>query len=41
MQNMDLIGMAMPSADARGPVDLLLVFAMWAVMMIAIDGEYR
>jgi predicted metal-binding membrane protein len=33
--------MAMPSADARGPVDLLLVFAMWAVMMIAIDGEYR
>jgi len=35
MQNMDLIGMAMPSADAWGPVDLLLVFAMWAVMMIA------
>jgi predicted metal-binding membrane protein len=34
MQHMDLVGMAMPSADAWDPVDLLLVFAMWAVMMI-------
>ena len=35
MENLDLIGMAMPSAGAWGPADLLLVFAMWAVMMIA------
>jgi len=27
--------MAMPSTGAWGPMDLLLVFAMWAVMMVA------
>ena len=35
MQHMDLVAMAMPSTGAWGPVDLLLVFAMWAVMMVA------
>jgi hypothetical protein len=35
MQHMDLVAMAMPSTCAWGPVDLLLVFAMWAVMMVA------
>src|SRR6516165_10148435 len=35
MQHMDLVAMAMPSTGAWGPVDLLLVFTMWAVMMVA------
>jgi len=35
MQHMDLVAMAMPSTGAWGPVDLVLVFAMWAVMMVA------
>src|SRR5215469_15103667 len=35
MQHMDLVAMAMPSIGAWGPMDLLLVFAMWAVMMVA------
>jgi predicted metal-binding membrane protein len=35
MQHMDLVAMAMPSTDAWGPTDLFLVFAMWAVMMVA------
>jgi predicted metal-binding membrane protein len=35
MRHMDLVAMAMPSTGAWGPVDLLLVFAMWAVMMVA------
>jgi predicted metal-binding membrane protein len=35
MRHMDLVAMAMPSTDAWGPMDLLLVFAMWAVMMVA------
>ena len=35
MQHMDLVAMAMPSAGAWGLMDLLVVFAMWAVMMVA------
>jgi predicted metal-binding membrane protein len=35
MQHMDLVGMAMPSTNAWGLMDLLVVFAMWAVMMVA------
>src|SRR6201987_3371780 len=35
MQHMDLVAMAMPSTGAWGPMDLLVVFAMWAVMMVA------
>jgi len=35
MRHMDLVAMAMPSPSAWGPMDLLLVFAMWAVMMVA------
>lgn len=35
MQHMDLVAMAMPSTGPWGPADLLLVFAMWAVMMVA------
>ena len=35
MRHMDLVAMAMPSTGAWGPMDLLLVFAMWAVMMVA------
>ena len=35
MQHVDLVTMAMPSTGAWGPMDLLLVFAMWAVMMVA------
>jgi predicted metal-binding membrane protein len=35
MQHMDLVAMAMPSTGAWGSMDLLLVFAMWAVMMVA------
>jgi predicted metal-binding membrane protein len=39
MRHMDLVAMAMPSTDAWGPMDLLLVFAMWAVMMVAMMGS--
>ena len=35
MQHMDLVAMAMPSTGAWGLMDLLVVFAMWAVMMLA------
>src|SRR6266481_1019082 len=35
MRHMDIVAMAMPSPSAWGPMDLLLVFAMWAVMMVA------
>jgi predicted metal-binding membrane protein len=35
MQHMDLVAMAMPSTGVCGPVDLLLVFGMWAVIMVA------
>src|ERR1700760_1890089 len=35
MQHMDLVAMAMPSTGAWSLMDLLLVFAMWAVMMVA------
>jgi predicted metal-binding membrane protein len=35
MQHMDLVAMAMPSTGAWGSMDLLVVFAMWAVMMVA------
>jgi predicted metal-binding membrane protein len=33
--NMDLVAMAMPSPSAWGPMDLLLVFAIWVVMTVA------
>jgi predicted metal-binding membrane protein len=35
MQHMDLVAMAMPSTGAWGLIDLLMVFAMWTVMMVA------
>jgi predicted metal-binding membrane protein len=35
MQHMDLVAMAMPSNGAWGLMDLLMIFAMWAVMMAA------
>lgn len=35
MPGMDMAGMAMPQVHRWGPVDLLLVFVMWAVMMVA------
>src|SRR6516225_8350353 len=35
MQHMDLVPMAMPSTGTWGLVDLLLVFARCAVMMVA------
>ena len=35
MQHMGLVAMAMPNTDAWGPTDVFLVFAMWAVMMVA------
>ena len=35
MQHMDIVAMAMPSTGAWGLMDLLVVFAMWAVMMVA------
>src|SRR3984893_19026183 len=35
MQHMDLVAMAMPSTGAWGLMDLLMIFAMWAVMMVA------
>jgi predicted metal-binding membrane protein len=34
MQHMDLVVMAMPSIGVWGLMDLLLVFAIWAVMMV-------
>ncbi|MHB1215646.1 MAG: DUF2182 domain-containing protein [Thiobacillus sp.] len=34
MDHMDLVEMAMPGAQAWGPWDLILVFTMWAVMMV-------
>lgn len=34
MDHMDLVDMAMPGAQKWGPWDLVLVFTMWAVMMI-------
>jgi predicted metal-binding membrane protein len=35
MEHMDLVSMAMPSAGAWGLPDLLTIFAMWTIMMIA------
>src|ERR1700686_4242067 len=35
MQHMDLVSMAMPSTGAWGLADLLTIFAMWTIMMIA------
>jgi predicted metal-binding membrane protein len=35
MRHMDLVSMAMPSAGAWGLADLLMIFAMWTIMMIA------
>jgi predicted metal-binding membrane protein len=35
MQHMELVDMAMPSAGAWSPADFVLVFVMWAVMMVA------
>ena len=35
MQHMDLVAMAMPSTGAWGLMDLLVIFAMWAIMMVA------
>ena len=35
MQHMDLVSMAMPSTGAWGLADLLMIFAMWTIMMIA------
>jgi predicted metal-binding membrane protein len=35
MEHMDLVTMAMPSTGAWGFADVILVFAMWAVMMVA------
>jgi predicted metal-binding membrane protein len=35
MRHMDLVSMAMPSIGAWGLADLLIIFAMWAIMMIA------
>ena len=35
MQHMDLVAMAMPSTVAWGLMDLLMVFVMWALMMVA------
>jgi predicted metal-binding membrane protein len=35
MQHMDLVSMAMPSTGAWGLADLLMIFAMWSIMMIA------
>src|SRR3569832_1756248 len=34
MRHMDVEDMAMPGAQEWGPLDLALVFTMWAVMMI-------
>ena len=35
MRHMDLVDMAMPSAGSWSAADFLLVFVMWAVMMVA------
>ena len=35
MRHMDLVAMAMPSAGRWSTVDFMLVFVMWAVMMVA------
>ncbi len=35
MQHMDLVAMAMPNIGTWGLMDLLVVFVMWAVMMVA------
>jgi len=35
MRHMDVVAMAMPGTGSWSPADLLLVFIMWAVMMIA------
>jgi predicted metal-binding membrane protein len=35
MQHMDLVSMAMPNIGTWGLMDLLVVFVMWAVMMVA------
>jgi predicted metal-binding membrane protein len=35
MQHMELVSMAMPSTGAWGLADLLTIFAMWTIMMIA------
>ena len=35
MQHMDLVSMALPSTGAWGLADLLMIFAMWTIMMIA------
>jgi len=35
MRHMDLVAMAMPSAGAWATADFMLVFVMWAVMMVA------
>ncbi len=34
MEHMDMVEMSMPSLDAWGARDLVLVFTMWAVMMV-------
>ncbi|MBI3432877.1 MAG: DUF2182 domain-containing protein [Hydrogenophilales bacterium] len=34
MDHMDLVDMAMPGAQQWGPWDLIVVFTMWAVMMV-------
>src|SRR5258708_27565701 len=35
MRDMDLVDMAMPSAGPWSPAEALWVFAMWAIMMVA------
>jgi predicted metal-binding membrane protein len=35
MRHMDIVEMAMPRMDAWGVSDLLLVFVMWSIMMVA------
>jgi predicted metal-binding membrane protein len=35
MRHMDIVDMAMPSRGPWGPVDIALIFAMWAIMMVA------
>jgi predicted metal-binding membrane protein len=35
MAGMDLTGVARPRTEAWGPLDLLLMFVMWSVMMVA------
>jgi predicted metal-binding membrane protein len=38
MQHMDLASVAMPSTGVWGLADLLMIFAMWTIMMIAMMG---